>query len=75
MNIRSFEFRLVGYGHYKVKYTSPERGDYWVCTISDMLLIDATKNAEAPKASDLQRLYRTIKRNGTHYSKYGDKIY
>lgn len=75
MNIRQFKFRLVGYGHYRVKYITPEHGDYWVCTINDMLLIDATKNAEAPKASDLQRLYRAIKRNGTHYSKYGDKIY
>lgn len=46
ISIEDFDFRFIGYGHYKVKYTSPNTGKFWVTTTNDMTLIDATKNAE-----------------------------
>lgn len=42
----SFEFNFCGAGHYLVKYTS--RGKTYRRMITDMTMIDATKNAEAP---------------------------
>ena len=48
-NIRfAFDFRFAGYGRYIVTYTTPTRRDYWRAHITDMTLIDDTKNAEAP---------------------------
>lgn len=64
----------AGYGHYRVTYKTPIRGDYWVATINDMTLIDATKNAEYPKVADIATLKRTVKYKGTHYSKRGKRI-
>lgn len=73
-DLSCFSFRLAGYGHYKVTYTTPYRGDYWIATISDMLLIDATKNAEQAKVSDIKLLRDYVKRFGSHYSKWGKRI-
>jgi hypothetical protein len=56
-----FRFQPAGYGHYKVTYTSPVTGKEFTATISDMTLIDATKNAECPKKRDLQDLKRICK--------------
>jgi hypothetical protein len=54
--INDFRFQFSGHGHYKVTYTSPVTGKQWSRTISDMCYIDATKNADLPKQSDLNRL-------------------
>ena len=56
-----FEFIFAGYGHYKITYQSPKTGKKWTKTISDMLLIDTTKNEEIPKRKDLEALKRVIK--------------
>lgn len=61
ISIHDFDFRLIGYGHYKVKYTSPATGKTWVTTTNDMPLIDATKNADNPKVKDLEILKRMCK--------------
>jgi hypothetical protein len=49
ISISDFDFRLAGYGHYKVTYTSPVTGKSWTATTNDMPLIDATKNSDEPK--------------------------
>lgn len=67
-NITKLTFKIIGYGHYRVTYTTL-RGDYYVATITDMTLIDATKNAENPKSKDIKNLIDAVKRIGTHYSK------
>jgi hypothetical protein len=54
--IGDFEFRFVGHGHYKVRYTSPATGKQWVTLTHDMPLIDATKNSDNPKRKDLEHL-------------------
>lgn len=73
-DLSCFAFRFVGAGHYKVTYTTPCRGDFWTALITDMTLIDATKNAEYAKGIDIQRLRDVVKRNGSHYSKSGKRI-
>lgn len=56
-----FEFIFACYGHYKVTYQSPKTGKKWTKSISNMSLIDATKNEEFPKRKDLEILRRHIK--------------
>ena len=51
-----FQFLFSGHGHYKVIYTSPTTGKKWIKVTSDMPLIDATKNEDAPKRKDLEYL-------------------
>lgn len=60
--IIDFSFKFAGYGHYKVTYTSPKTGKQWSKLITDMEIIDATKNAEYPKRKDLDLLKRMVKR-------------
>jgi hypothetical protein len=59
--LSDFSFVFAGYGHYKVTYTSPVTGKEWMKVLNDMTLIDATKNADEPKQSDLNHLKRIVK--------------
>lgn len=69
-DLSKFSFAFVGYGHYKVTYTTG-RGDYWRALINDMMSIDRTKNAEWAKVDDIKHLRNLCKRNGTHYHSNG----
>ena len=60
-SIHDFNFQISGYGHYRVTYTSPATGKQWSTVISDMTLIDATKNADDPKQKDFDALKRFCK--------------
>lgn len=62
IKLSDFGFQFSGYGHYKVTYNSPITGKSWTVTTTDMQLIDATKNAETVKKSDLIVLKRICKR-------------
>lgn len=57
-----FTLVFVGSGQYRVTYTSPNTGKSWAATITDMTLIDKTKNSECPKRTDLERLKKAIKK-------------
>lgn len=57
-----FTFIFVGSGQYRVTYTSPNTGKSLAATITDMTLIDKTKNSECPKRTDLERLKKAIKK-------------
>lgn len=61
--ITDFRFEFIGYGHYKVTYTSPVTGKEWTATTNDMPLIDDTKNSDDPKRKDLELLKRMCKSN------------
>ena len=61
ISICDFEFQFVGYGHYKVTYTSPKTNKSWSKTIDDMTLIDSTKNADEPLVKNLNALKRKVK--------------
>ncbi len=61
INVNDFRFMPSGYGHYKVTYTSPLTGKQWSKVTSNMPLIDATKNSDEPRQTDLNDLLRLCK--------------
>lgn len=61
ININDFRFILIGCGKYTVTYTSPKTGRIWAKLVTDMTLIDRTKNMYEPKKKDLEELKRTVK--------------
>ena len=69
-DLSNFSFLFVGSGHYKVTYKT-ERGDFWRALITDMTIIDATKNAEWAKVADIKHLRYLCKLKGTHYHANG----
>ena len=63
IHLSDFNFRYVGYGHYKVTYTNPATGKPWTETTTDLPLINATKNAGGkPKKKDLIELKKMCKK-------------
>lgn len=67
LSINDFRFKLTGYGRYEVTYTSPKIGKQWKASITDMRLIDDTKNAEEPRQYDLRRLLHFVKHGVPQY--------
>lgn len=65
ITIDDFSFERAGYGRYRVTYKSPKTGKEYSNIITDMLVIDATKNADEPKRKDLELLKRICK-NGSY---------
>ena len=72
-DLSKFSFEWIYRGHYRVRYTT-DRGDYYVATITDMPLIDATKNAEWARLCDIRELHSNVVRFGTHYHKNGTRF-
>lgn len=72
-DLTGFSFKFVGSGHYMVTYET-ERGDYYKALVTDMTIIDATKNAEWAKLSDIKHLRSMVIRNGSHYHKDGTRF-
>jgi hypothetical protein len=60
--LTDFTFRFEGRGAYRVTYTSPKTGKTWNRYITDMGIIDKTKNADEPKLKDLDLLKHIVKR-------------
>lgn len=56
ISIYDFRFTPSGYGAYKVTYISPVTRKSWTTRITDMQLIDRTKNEAYPKKKDLNLL-------------------
>ena len=61
ISVYDFSFKLIGYGVYRVCFESPVTSKKWYATITDMTLIDATKNSDNPKVKDLIALKRACK--------------
>lgn len=59
---RHFSFQYANYGIWKVTYTSPTTGERWSAGVSDLDLIERTKNARFPREADLWKLGRICKR-------------
>ena len=55
ISVYDFGFSLVGYGRYIVEYKS-ESEEVYTAIVTDMELIDATKNSDSPKVKDLKAL-------------------
>lgn len=58
---RNFSFQYANYGIWKVTYISPKTGERWSAGVSDLDLIDRTKNTRFPKEADLMKLGRICK--------------
>ena len=67
LSINDFRFKPTGYGRYEVTYTSPKIGKQWKTSITDIRLIDDTKNAEEPRQFDLRRLLHLVKHGAPQY--------
>lgn len=50
-----FDFNQIGYGLYKVVFTSP-KGKKYMAKIDDMEIIDRVKNTDNPLKKDLNTL-------------------
>lgn len=74
LNSTNFDFESAGYGAYKVTYTTPSRGDYWVARVDFMPLIDETKNADYPAQAAWRRLREYVQCNGEHYNRHGEQL-
>lgn len=61
IKLSDFEFFLVSYGCYLVTYTSQKTCKQYKKRITDMQIIDFTKNAENAKIKDLNRLKKLVK--------------
>jgi hypothetical protein len=59
--MENFTFEFKGHGHYKVTYTSPKTSRKWSKVITDMELIDLTKNSDSPTKKDVNQLKRAVK--------------
>jgi hypothetical protein len=60
--LTDFRFMFEGRGAYTVTYTSPKTGKTWTKYITDMGIIDRTKNADAPRIKDLDILKYIVKK-------------
>lgn len=58
-----FDFVKAGHGIYKVTFTSPKTGKQWISRVTDMELIDDTKNEEYPLIKNLNILKSFCKKN------------
>lgn len=58
---RNFSFQYANYGIWKVTYISQKTGERWSAGVSDLDLIERTKNARFPKETDLMKLGRLCK--------------
>ena len=58
---RNFSFQYANYGIWKVTYISPKTGERWSAGVSDLDLIERTKNARFQKEADLMKLGRLCK--------------
>jgi hypothetical protein len=65
IKLSDFDFTFNGYGHYKVTYTSPLTGKKWDKIISNMGIIDKTKNCDYPLIKDLKLLKSIVKQSKT----------
>ena len=72
-DLSKFTFKFLSWGRYRVIY-STERGDYYKALVTDMTLIDATKNADYAKLSDIKELRSMVVRNGIHFHKDGTRF-
>lgn len=55
LTLSQFSFQFYGHGHYLVVYTT-KTGREYKTVISDMTIIDNTKNSDSPKQKDLKDL-------------------
>ena len=68
------EIRQVGYGLYRVKYTT-KRGDYYIAKTNDVELIEKAQDFAFRKNADIKRLTDHVRVMGKHFRKNGEEIF
>ena len=66
--LNHFTFTFKSHGHYKVTYTAPKTNKQYIAVITDMPLIDSTKNANTSKTKDLNTLKARCKSKFSLYN-------
>jgi hypothetical protein len=61
ITLSDFTFVPAGFGAYHITYQSPKTGKKWTKYVTDMQIVDLTKNANPPLKSNLIRLKRICK--------------
>ena len=73
-DLSQFEIRQVGYGLYRVKYTT-NRGDYYVVKTNNLELIEKAQDFAFRKNADIKRLTDHVRMMGEHFRKNGEEIF
>lgn len=69
-----FSLKYLGDNSHEVRYTDPEKGDYWVAKINDINFILDTLHAAWAKVYDIEFLRKRVINEGIHYSADGKVI-
>ena len=73
-DLSQFEIRQVGYGLYRVKYTT-NRGDYYVVKTNNLELIEKAQDFAFRKNADIKRLTDHVRLMGDHFRKNREEIF
>lgn len=73
-DLSQFEIRQVGYGLYRVKYTT-KRGDFYVAETNNVELIDKAQDFAFRTNADIKRLTDHVRLIGEHFRKNGEEIF
>lgn len=75
ISLTDFSFVKDSCGHFFVRFTSRNTRKSWVALVTDMTMIDSTRNSEDPRRADLVRLRRHCKMFGNCYDRRGNIIH
>ena len=75
ISLIDFSFVKDSCGHYFVQFTSRNTLKSWITLVTDMTLIDSTRNSENPRREDLVTLRNHCKRFGNCYDRRGNIIH
>ena len=73
-DLSQLEIVQVGYGLYRVKYTT-NRGDYYVVKTNNLELIEKAQDLAFRTNADIKRLTDHVRVMGDHFRKNGEEIF
>lgn len=75
ISITDFTFVNDSYGHCFAEFTSRNTRKSWVALVTDMTMIDSTRNSGDPRRDDLVRLKRHCKMFGNCRDRRGNIVH
>ena len=73
-DLSQLEIIQVGYGLYRVKYTT-KIGDFYVAETNDVELIEKAQDFAFRTNADIKRLTDHVRMMGKHFRKNGEEIF
>ena len=73
-DLSQLEIIQVGYGLYRVKYTT-KIGDFYVAETNDVELIEKAQDFAFRTNADIKRLTDHVRMMGKHFRKNGEQIF